>query len=72
MKQKKNSSFLRHLISRNIKLLPLFIASFLAGLGAQMALHPGAHLVHQCSPLLFRRVILPVRRALRQAKHVCR
>lgn len=43
MQQKKNTSFLPHLISRNIKLLPLFIASFLAGLGAQMALHPGTH-----------------------------
>lgn len=41
MKRKVNSSFSPHLISRNIKLLPLFIASFLAGLGAQMVFHPG-------------------------------
>ncbi|MES2607868.1 MAG: phospholipase D family protein [Pseudomonadota bacterium] len=42
MKRKIHSSFLPQLISRNIKLVPLFIASFLAGLGTQMALHPSA------------------------------
>ena len=45
MKRKMHTSFLPQLISRNIKLLPLFMASFLAGLGTQMALHPGAQTV---------------------------
>lgn len=40
MKRKPYSVFLHPLISRNIKLLPLFIVSFLAGLGTQMAFQP--------------------------------
>lgn len=42
MKRKTQLSFLPLFISQNIKLLPLFVASFLAGLGTQMVLYPRA------------------------------
>ncbi len=43
MRKQAHHSFLPGYISKNIKLLPLIIAAFLAGLGTQIILYPGAH-----------------------------